>query len=287
MQDEKLIVETKQLKKQTAHALLDFNVDVISKNIHTYWVNHVNEIRQALSMKGQSIKGGKSRKVNNIATKDAMNKQQLEQTKKFHTAKDLLFIQSELSSYLKQDNIINYDFLDMIVSVLSIRNIHNPYLYNDELLLFGTKSVTNLIPKVKKGDFKPELLDKIMQLFMVLNLKKAREQLSVGLCKAMSGQHQSMIGAETLKLIVEMTKLKRGVADMELDCDNAIKAIKRFIEQETKELFSLLELSALTYCIVYLCQNEEFSVREYAEHALGFVLKKLAKNTKEEQINLV
>ena len=34
---------------------------------------------------------------------------------------------------------------------------------------------------------------------------------------------------------------------------------------------SLPELSAITYCIIYLCKHEEYSMREYAEYALNHI----------------
>jgi hypothetical protein len=35
---------------------------------------------------------------------------------------------------------------------------------------------------------------------------------------------------------------------------------------------TLSELSAITYCIIYLCKHEEYSMREYAEYALNHIL---------------
>ena len=75
---------------------------------------------------------------------------------------------------------------------------------------------------------------------------------------------------------------------MELDCDTAIKAFQQLIAQEELlQSASYLELSTLAYCITFLCQNEEYSVREYAEHALQLVLGRLTDFTAAEVESLV
>lgn len=56
-----------------------------------------------------------------------------------------------MSAYLHQDSEVNHDFLEMIVDVLSIRNLHRPNSNNEELLTFGAQSITNLIPKIEQG----------------------------------------------------------------------------------------------------------------------------------------
>jgi len=111
---------------------------------------------------------------------------------KNQTINDLIFVMSEVSCYLpsgdslNQSNkiAINYciDFLEMIVSVLSMRNIHqesSAHSYYEELLHFGCKSVANLIPKLPKID--ESLVDKIFQLFLSLKSLRIRTALSQGL----------------------------------------------------------------------------------------------------------
>jgi len=111
---------------------------------------------------------------------------------------------------------VNQDFLEMIVGVLSIRNIHNQY-NNEELLAFGAQSISNLIPKIKQGELKASLVDKIMQLFLIVKAVKVRNQLSMGLKTALGGF--GMISDTALTLICDLNKVRRGVADMEMDCD--------------------------------------------------------------------
>jgi len=72
----------------------------------------------------------------------------------------------------------------MIVSIMGIRHIHSHSLHNEELLLFGAKSITSLIPKV--SCLQEALIDKILQLFLVMNHKKARQHLAVGLQQSLS-----------------------------------------------------------------------------------------------------
>ena len=69
-----------------------------------------------------------------------------------------------------------------------------------------------------------------------------------------------------------MNRLKRGLADMELDIDMAIKAIQSFLERDD---FSHIEISSMTYCIIFLMQHEEYSMREYALYGLNHILKLL------------
>lgn len=49
----------------------------------------------------------------------------------------------------------------MIVSIMSIRNIHNPYFHYDDLILFGVKSIIGLLAKVKES-IDANLVDKIL-----------------------------------------------------------------------------------------------------------------------------
>jgi len=55
---------------------------------------------------------------------------------------------------------------------------------------------------------------------------------------------------------------------MELDCDSAIAAIKHFLDENANNMKNL-DLSGKLYAIVFLVQHEEYSVREFAEHALN------------------
>lgn len=68
---------------------------------------------------------------------------------------------SELSNYLIDDENLNFQFLEMIVEIMAIKNIQSNNLSNFNLLCFGSKSISNLIPKVKEGQITHQLLDKI------------------------------------------------------------------------------------------------------------------------------
>jgi hypothetical protein len=70
-------------------------------------------------------------------------------------------------------------FLEMIVSVVSMKNLHIESIHNhyyEELLHFGCKSVINLAAKVLHIDDK--LLDKIFQLFLSLRSLRIRTSLA-------------------------------------------------------------------------------------------------------------
>lgn len=73
---------------------------------------------------------------------------------------------------------------------------------------------------------------------------------------------------------------------MEVDCDRSIRAIQDFIQGGHSNSMTCLELSAVTYSVVYLCQHEEYSMREYAEHALNHIFTCL-KTLKEDSTNLI
>ena len=47
--------------------------------------------------------------------------------------------------------------------------------------------------------------------------------------------------------------MKRGLADLEQDCDKAIKAMKSLIEEVELSDLTLFEVSAITYNLVFLC----------------------------------
>ena len=289
--EEDLLEEMREQRRQQCLTILSANVGPISKAIHEYWVNHMQEIRHSLSTKNAQRSFQKQKR--NISTSAKESLKHLEQVKKFHIAKDLLFIQSEISSHLGENVEINHAFLEMMVSVMSIRNIHNPYMHHDELLLFGAKSIIQLIPKVAKGTLSEDLLDKVFQLFLIMHMKKARTQLSIGLFEVLGegSKHESIVAPRMLIMTKELNKLKRGVADMELDTDNAILAIKEFIQldqaQLEKSAFKISDVLALSYNIIYLLSNEEYSIREYAEHAFNFLLEQLKSYDKESQVKLV
>lgn len=75
---------------------------------------------------------------------------------------------------------------------------------------------------------------------------------------------------------------------MELDSDNVIVSIKTFItDQESSETsFSALDASGISYNILYLIKNEEYSVREYAEFAFAMLMKKIKDLERKEQLKL-
>lgn len=140
MEDANIIAEGKERRQETSTRILRDNIETISRNLHLFWTNHAYELKRVIASRGSSRStrpGQAGRGQRNAATQVAVDREARASIKKFHTAKDLLFILSEMSTYLIQDSLVNQDFLDMIVDVLSIRNIHNGYSSNEELLTFG------------------------------------------------------------------------------------------------------------------------------------------------------
>ena len=152
---------------------------------------------------------------------------------------------------------------------LNHQSNHNTYY--EELLHFGSKSVTNLIVKVPA--INEQLIDRIYQMFLSLKSIRIRASFSAGLQTSLE-KKQTLVKPEVLQTITSLNKLKRGAADMELDYDLVIKTIQGLIEQQDQFSQSLtnLELQAVSYNIIYLLLNEEFSVRDFANHFIKSVL---------------
>ena len=56
-----------------------------------------------------------------------------------------------------------------------------------------------------------------------------------------------------LGLVHGLCQVKRGLADLEQDCDKAIVAMKFLIEQVNLEDLTLFELCAISYNLVFFC----------------------------------
>ena len=128
------------------------------------------------------------------------------------------------------------DFLEMIVSVVGMKNLHSDSGFNsyyEELLHFGVKSLANLMTKVPH--FEDALLDKIFQMFLTLKSLRIRQSLAQGLTHTLSKR----LEPEALSTIVSLTKLKRGAADLELDYDHCIYIMQGLIEDPKER--SILE----------------------------------------------
>jgi hypothetical protein len=82
------------------------------------------------------------------------------------------------------------------------------------------------------------------------------------------------IKPEVLETVTNLNKLRRGAADMELDYDLVIKTIKSIIESEDEfsDKLKPLELQIISYNILHLLLNDEFSVRDFANHFVKQVL---------------
>ena len=116
------------------------------------------------------------------------------------------------------------------------------------------------------------MIDQIMRIFLRVKSPKVRAKLSTGLASSLASVKTEIIGKPALDLLVELNRLKRGLADLELDCEAAIRAIQAFSEDPSVDGKSMVEIGAATYSIVYLCQHEEYSMREHALLGLNRIL---------------
>ena len=74
-----------------------------------------------------------------------------------------------------------------------------------------------------------------------------------------------------MNLINDIYQLKRCLADLKQDRDKAIKEMKLLIDEIQLNDLTLFEVSAITYNLVFLCHNDEYSIREYAIHGLNTI----------------
>jgi len=158
---------------------------------------------------------------------------------------------------------------------------------NEELLNFGCQSITNLLNKVVEGGSKNadfsisvNLLDKIFQMFIEMRSKKVRQKFSEGLLASLStaeaqtvlSRENSTVRKEVLEIVVDLNAVKTGLADIDLDFDKVLGAIQKVTKDTNLKEMSSLEINLLTYSILFLLTNQEFSVRDYAEHAFGILV---------------
>jgi hypothetical protein len=109
---------------------------------------------------------------------------------------------------------------------------------------------------------------------MLRNLRVRRtfsEGLIQAIPKAKSIAGEETISLDVLELIGNLNKLKKGVADLELDYDSAIGAIQKLVGLSPESL-NFLELQSITYNVLYLLKNNEFSMRDYSVHAFTNIL---------------
>lgn len=60
----------------------------------------------------------------------------------------MLFVISEMSTYLEERSQVTGDLLEIIVQIMAIRSIHQMSQDKTDLLLFGVNCISNLIPRV-------------------------------------------------------------------------------------------------------------------------------------------
>jgi hypothetical protein len=97
--------------------------------------------------------------------------------------RDLTFVMSELSSYLTDETIAS-SFLEMIVSLVSSKQmLSNFHPKQEELVTFACTAITNLIGEKTEST----MLDRVAQMLLELESKKARQVLCIGLRVALKG----------------------------------------------------------------------------------------------------
>ena len=115
-----------------------------------------------------------------------------------------------MASQAKSEDLLNYGCYAM--------NALLGYLFNDKQL--STEITTRRNQSIKK----------ILQMLLHMKSFKVREVLTAGLCRTL--KDQSILSNQTLGLIQDMNTVKRGLADMELDYDKTLSAIKTVGEMD-------------------------------------------------------
>jgi hypothetical protein len=139
---------------------------------------------------------------------------------------------------------------------------------NEQLLLFGVQSVTNLLAKIIQGGGTPEhdLMKQIFAIFLDLSSKNVREKLITGLKNVLS--KDTGVSNESLTLVMELNTVKRGLADIELDFDVVLTAIQKLNDtlDSKKQPYTQTKLDKMlvVYNIIYLVIHPEFSVRDFS-----------------------
>ena len=140
--------------------------------------------------------------------------------------------------------------------------------------MFGCSALTTLIGQVLSigGAIQQKVLDNVFILLLYMESKKVRQSLTEGLMLSLEGS--DLMRQEYLQMIKDMCSLKKGMADVPLDYDKVLNAIKKITELDftNEQHVKRLETNAFTYLIVHLLKNEEFSVRDYAQHAFSHIL---------------
>ena len=132
----------------------------------------------------------------------------------------------------------------------------------EELLIFGCQSISKLV----SSQTETRLLDRIYEMFLMMESKKAREVLAKGIYSAFE--------TPTLQIVVDLNTVKKGFADIDYDFDKVLGGIKAVTElsQDQRESGNL---NLICFCILSLLTHTEYSVREYALHALTVLLPSL------------
>ena len=88
---------------------------------------------------------------------------------------------------------------------------------------------------------------------MTVKSLKVREVLSKGMTESLKEKNQDEMPVrnEVLQTICNLNKIKRRLADTELDYDLAIKTIEKVDEVKIQE-FTFNEIKAITYSILFL-----------------------------------
>ena len=92
-------------------------------------------------------------------------------------------------------------------------------------------------------------------MFIYMKSKRARELLAKGL--------DEVFATETTSVVVKLNTLKKGMADVDYDYEKILQGIAQAQELRIEE-----EQLVLVFCVLSLVTHQEYSVREYALHAL-------------------
>jgi len=181
-------------ERELSTAILKEFISDIAHHLNGFCSNNLAELKKTMITK----------------TKHKFNQKGVKPTAhevKNQTIKDLVFVMSEVAQYLPSGEPLNASetlfvtntdvgFLEMMVSIVSMRSLHAESAHNayyEELLHFGVKSVGGLLAKAPGVDDK--LLDRICQLFLLIRPLRVRQGLATSL------QASTMLSAPALQAL--------------------------------------------------------------------------------------
>ncbi|CDW84473.1 small subunit processome component 20 homolog [Stylonychia lemnae] len=251
-------------EREIAKIILEQNISQIARSISIFSQNNLSELKNALLFKKKQQQ--KQNKLQALGGKQSVHETNQE------TLKDIIYIMSELTHYLKEGDKLNEASLKSLHTDFSSQT--NSTTFYEELLLYSVKSICSLLQK--SPSVSKDQIEKIILLFLTVKSLKVRNLLSKGLLDNLFVEDSDNLKVSipdlkmkrgTIEIICNLNKIKRGLADTELDYDLIIKTLEKLDINHFRTI-THYDLRQISYSVLFLLQSDEFSVRDYSCHFL-------------------